>query len=282
MGTLYIGNKKVCSARLGVEINNQDATFTENGVYQVPSGKTGYGEVTVNIPQSTPLDYKGLKTIYRATTNLSTTDATSVLYPCIQNSRVLVNPTRNTDSRSLTEISGYVCDFNFPSVITSFHIELAFKYLGTSGYWDNLTGLGINNYNKRYYVPFLQVSSAGYVNFAFSSDGSTWALNYTENTKKIETNDFINLIFDLELSNNTFLATCDMKKNDETEYTQVLNRTVNVSSICSPASVNNRLSLYYGVSSSGSGKTINVEADMTQTRIAVNGTTYVDGSKKDV
>lgn len=40
---------------VGVEINNQDITITENGVYTADAGYTGIGTATVNVPQSQPV-----------------------------------------------------------------------------------------------------------------------------------------------------------------------------------------------------------------------------------
>lgn len=40
---------------VGVEINNQDITITENGVYTASAGYTGIGTATVNVPQTEPV-----------------------------------------------------------------------------------------------------------------------------------------------------------------------------------------------------------------------------------
>lgn len=265
---------------VNVQPDLETLTATANGSYTPSENKDGFSAVTVNVPLGNPLEYTGLKTIYRATTSIGSSTTTSTLYPHIDNGRVLVNPTRSTDTTDLSNISGYVCDFNFPATITSFYLEMAFKYLGTSGYWENLTGLGISNYEKRYYIPFLQLNSSGYMNYAFSANGSSWALNYLESTKQILANDFVYLKFSLQLNdNNTVTAYSGIKLNDEADYTTVMQQDISASAICSPATINNYLSLYWG-SASGGGKSFNAEADMTKTKIIINGTTYVDGSMK--
>lgn len=47
--------KSKAAESVGVEINNQDITITENGVYTADAGYTGIGTATVNVPQSQPV-----------------------------------------------------------------------------------------------------------------------------------------------------------------------------------------------------------------------------------
>ena len=47
---MYLGGQKVSPIiKVGVEINNQNKTITENGTYTADAGYTGLGEVTVNV-----------------------------------------------------------------------------------------------------------------------------------------------------------------------------------------------------------------------------------------
>lgn len=47
--------KPKTAENIGVEINNQDITITENGVYTADAGYTGIGTATVNVPQPEPV-----------------------------------------------------------------------------------------------------------------------------------------------------------------------------------------------------------------------------------
>ena len=261
----------------GAVINNEDITVTTNGTYTAGEGYTGLGTVTVNVPKDFKPDFTGLKTIYSARNSVSGGVATSVVYPSGTKDDLTVSPDRYSNVQPLSNVNGFITDFEFPATVTQIKIEMSFVWLdGSAGAF--LVGYGGSSANNRYTCPAVQISSSTkHLTVYFSENGTSWATMTSDTGYTVTTNTVINLSVEYRPNGSNNIE-CVVEASTGTDpLTQVFSATSTATKLATP--LNNLLALFFGAS--GSTDTYSntaIKTDINKLKITVNNEVKFDGA----
>ena len=265
---------------VNVQPNNEDKTITANGTYTAAEGYTGLGTVDVNVPVPFIPELTGMKTLYTAKTTNSSNVITSVCYPSGTKANLVISPSKSSSTIGLSDVSGLVTDFAFPSTITQLKIEMGIvlnSVYSSSPDTAFIVGYGGNNPNDRYSVSIQATSSTRKLMVYFSENATSWVTMTNDTGYAISTGVLTNLSIEYKLNENSKIDVIVGASTGTDPLTQVFTTTTTASSIAKPK--NDLMSFFYA-SSGGSGSYRNtaIATDINKLKITVNNEVKFNGA----